>query len=60
MLGGNIAENSGGPKTLKYGVTKDYVLNLEVVLPSGEVIWTGANVLKNAHRIQSHSIIYRF
>ena len=48
MLGGNIAENSGGPKALKYGVTKDYVLNLEVVLPSGEVIWTGANVLKNA------------
>ena len=48
MLGGNIAENSGGPKALKYGVTKDYVLNLEVVLPSGEVIWTGANVLKNS------------
>ena len=48
MLGGNIAENAGGPKALKYGVTKDYVLNLEVVLPSGEIIWTGANVLKNA------------
>lgn len=48
FLGGNLAENSGGPKALKYGVTKDYVLNLEVVLANGEVIWTGANVLKNA------------
>lgn len=48
FIGGNLAENSGGPHALKYGVTKDYVLNLEVVLPSGEVIWTGANVLKNA------------
>ena len=47
-LGGNLAENAGGPKALKYGVTKDYVLNLEVVLASGEVIWTGANVLKNS------------
>ena len=47
-LGGNLAENSGGPKALKYGVTKDYVLNLEVVLPTGEIIWTGANVLKNS------------
>lgn len=48
FLGGNLAENAGGPKALKYGVTKDYVLNLEVVLPTGEIIWTGANVLKNA------------
>jgi glycolate oxidase len=48
FIGGNIAENSGGPKAVKYGVTASYVLNLEVVLPSGEVIWTGANVLKNA------------
>ena len=48
FLGGNVAENAGGPKALKYGVTKNYVLNLEVVLPSGEIIWTGANVLKNA------------
>lgn len=47
FIGGNIAENSGGPKAVKYGVVKDYVLNLEVVLPSGEIIWTGANVLKN-------------
>jgi glycolate oxidase len=48
MIGGNIAENSGGPKAVKYGVVKDYVLNLEVVLPTGEIMWTGANVLKNA------------
>lgn len=48
FIGGNIAENSGGPKAVKYGVVKDYVLNLEVVLPDGAVIWTGANVLKNA------------
>lgn len=48
FIGGNIAENSGGPKAVKYGVVKDYVLNLEVVLPSGDIIWTGANVLKNA------------
>jgi glycolate oxidase len=48
FIGGNISENSGGPKAVKYGVVKDYVLNLEVVLPTGEIIWTGANVLKNA------------
>jgi glycolate oxidase len=48
LIGGNIAENSGGPKAVKYGVVKDYVLNLEVVLATGEIIWTGANVLKNA------------
>lgn len=48
FIGGNLAENSGGPKAVKYGVTKDYVLNLEVVLPTGEIIWTGANTLKNS------------
>lgn len=48
FIGGNVSENSGGPKAIKYGVTADYVLNLEVVLPNGEIIWTGANVLKNA------------
>jgi glycolate oxidase len=47
-IGGNIAENSGGARALKYGVTKDYVLNLEVVLPTGDIIWTGANTLKNS------------
>lgn len=48
FIGGNVAENSGGPHAVKYGVVKDYVLNLEVVLPTGEIIMTGANVLKNA------------
>jgi glycolate oxidase len=48
FIGGNVAENSGGPRAVKYGTVKDYVLNLEVVLPNGEIIWTGANVLKNA------------
>jgi glycolate oxidase len=48
FIGGNVSENSGGPRAVKYGVVKDYVLNIEMVLPSGEVIWTGANVLKNA------------
>jgi len=48
FIGGNIAENSGGPKAVKYGVTRDYVLNMEVVLPTGDIIWTGANVLKNS------------
>ena len=47
-IGGNVAENAGGARALKYGVTKDYVLNLEVVLPNGEIIWTGANTLKNS------------
>lgn len=47
-IGGNIAHGAGGPKAVKYGTTRDYVLNLEVVLPTGEVIWTGANTLKNS------------
>ena len=45
FIGGNIAENSGGPRAVKYGVTKDFVLNLEVVLPNGDIINTGANTL---------------
>jgi glycolate oxidase len=40
-IGGNVAENSGGPHCLAYGVTTNHVLGLEVVLPSGEVVWTG-------------------
>jgi glycolate oxidase len=48
FIGGNLAENAGGPRAVKYGVTKDWVLNLEVVLPNGEIIWTGANTLKNS------------
>ncbi len=48
FIGGNVAESSGGPKCVKYGTTKDYILNLEVVLPTGEIIYTGANTLKNS------------
>jgi len=48
FLGGNLAESAGGPRAVKYGVTKEYVLNIQLVLPTGEIIWTGANVLKNS------------
>lgn len=48
FIGGNISTNAGGPKAVKYGVVKDHVLNLEVVLPNGDLIWTGANTLKNS------------
>ncbi len=48
FIGGNVAVSSGSPKSLKYGPTKNYVLNLEVVLADGEIIWTGKNVEKNA------------
>lgn len=48
FLGGNIAHNSGGPKALKYGVTRDYVLNLQVATATGSLFWTGANTLKNS------------
>jgi glycolate oxidase len=47
-LGGNLAESAGGPHALKYGTTKDYVLNLQVALMDGSLIWTGANVSKYA------------
>jgi len=46
FLGGNLAHSSGGPKAVKYGTTRDYVLNMQIVLPTGEITWTGANVLK--------------
>ncbi len=46
-LGGNVAENAGGARCLKYGVTSDYVQALEVVLPSGDVFRTGGKMVKN-------------
>lgn len=46
-IGGNLAENSGGPRGLKYGVTKDYVIGLEVITPQGEIIRTGGRTVKN-------------
>ena len=45
-LGGNVAENAGGPRCVKYGVTRDFVMGLEVVLPSGEIIRTGGETYK--------------
>ncbi|HZV45882.1 MAG TPA: FAD-linked oxidase C-terminal domain-containing protein [Thermodesulfovibrionales bacterium] len=45
-LGGNVAENAGGPRALKYGVTRDYVMEIEAVLPNGEVITTGIKTTK--------------
>jgi glycolate oxidase len=48
FMGGNVAHGSGGPRVVKYGTIREYILNLEVVLPTGEIIWTGANTLKNA------------
>ncbi|MBI5968277.1 MAG: FAD-binding protein [Deltaproteobacteria bacterium] len=45
-IGGNVAECAGGPRALKYGTTKDYVLGLEVVLPTGEIISTGVITAK--------------
>lgn len=46
-IGGNVAEGAGGPRAVKYGTTKDYVLGLEVVLPSGAVMRTGGKTVKN-------------
>ncbi|MEK6621364.1 MAG: FAD-binding protein, partial [Planctomycetota bacterium] len=46
-MGGNVAENAGGPRAVKYGVTKDYLLGLEVVLASGDVLRTGGKTFKN-------------
>ncbi|MGA3244945.1 MAG: FAD-linked oxidase C-terminal domain-containing protein [Bacteroidota bacterium] len=46
-IGGNVAENAGGLRGLKYGVTKNYVLGMEVILPSGEVIVTGGKSVKD-------------
>jgi glycolate oxidase len=47
VIGGNVAECAGGPRAFKYGTTKRYVLGLEAVLPTGEVIRTGGKVVKN-------------
>ena len=46
-IGGNVAENSGGLRGLKYGITRNYVMGLEVVLPNGEILWTGNKCVKD-------------
>lgn len=48
LMGGNMAHGSGGPRVVKYGTIREYALNFEVVLPTGDIIWTGANTLKYA------------
>jgi len=47
VIGGNVAECAGGPRAFKYGVTKHYVLGLEAVLPTGEIVHTGGKTVKN-------------
>ncbi|GAB3929501.1 FAD-binding oxidoreductase [Mucilaginibacter myungsuensis] len=48
FIGGNVSHGSGGPRVVKYGTIREYILNLQVVLPNGEILWTGANTLKYA------------
>ncbi|MGY3052318.1 glycolate oxidase [Pedobacter sp. UYEF25] len=48
FIGGNVAHGSGGPRVVKYGTIREYILNLEVVLANGDILWTGANTLKYA------------
>ena len=47
-IGGNVAHNAGGPRAFKYGVTRQYLLGMKVVLPTGEIVDTGGRVVKNA------------
>jgi len=47
QIGGNVSTNAGGPRCVKYGVTRDYLLGLEAVLPSGEMIKAGGRPIKN-------------
>ena len=55
-LGGNIATNAGGPRCLKYGVTRDYVLGLEVVLASGDIVRLGGRTHKNKTGFELHRL----
>jgi glycolate oxidase len=48
FIGGNVSHGSGGPRVVKYGTIREYILNLQVVLPNGDIIWSGANTLKYA------------
>ncbi len=56
-IGGNVAENAGGPRGFKYGTTKTYVLGLEAVLPTGEIIHTGGRTVKNVAGYDLTSLI---
>src|SRR5207253_449386 len=57
FIGGNIATNAGGPRCLKYGVTRDYVLGLEVVLADGTVLRLGARTHKNKTGFDLHRLM---
>ena len=48
LIGGNISTGAGSHRSARYGTIRDYVINLEVVLPTGEIMWTGANTTKNS------------
>jgi glycolate oxidase len=54
-IGGNVAENAGGLRAVKYGVTRDYVLGLTAVLPTGEIIQTGVETVKGVVGYDPHS-----
>ncbi len=56
-IGGNISTNAGGMRAVKYGVTRDYVRGLEVVLPNGKVIEAGGKVVKNSSGYSIKDII---
>ena len=58
-IGGNVAECAGGPRAFKYGVTRQYVLGLEAVLPTGEIVHTGGKVVKNAVGLRPHAAARR-
>ena len=55
VIGGNVAECAGGPRAFKYGTTKQYVLGLEAVLPTGEIIETGGKVGQERRRLRPHA-----
>src|SRR5215472_9136897 len=56
-IGGNVAENAGGPRCVKYGTTKQYVLGIEFVTPTGEIVMSGGPTTKNAAGLDLHSLM---
>lgn len=57
-IGGSIAQSSGGARTFKYGSTKDYIIDMKVVMADGEILQTGSNTIKS-DRLQSRKPFYR-
>src|SRR3989442_4902801 len=58
-IGGNVAENSGGLRGLKYGVTRNYIMGMEVVLPNGEVMWLGNKCVKDVAGYSLKDVVIR-